>query len=295
MQERFLLNANYFDRHKLLLRAFRHIQIPTDMHKQEFSELVFVTGGRGTYRTGPGFTSYISTGDVLIVPAGGRHIYVETEDLEIVCFLFATLPLPLLDLHSLPSFRSLFGKSAAYYERAKKDYPIIHPPAEIFARLEKLLDDFLYVQNVKGGGMDCAKLGIFMALTGILCDCVEMEAGRIEKEIHSLEVNDMNAFMLGNIHRNISLQEMAEHCSMSVSTLLRHFKKTYGTTPVKYINKLRLELAAELLASTYLRVSEVADRCGFSSASHFILQFRRKYGITPDSFRDSAGKESQRE
>ncbi len=281
MKERFLQNDNYFDDSQLLLRAFRHIQVPTDLHRQEFAEVVFVMGGWGLYGSGRGTPVEISHGDILIVPPGGKHIYLEAEELDIVCLLFAKLPIPLLDLQNLPAFRELFGRPEEYYENHNREYPVIHPDGEVFRRLEGLLDAFLFVQQLGNG---CAKLGVFMSITGIICSCAAVESSTGIKEV-PWDMHQISTFISNNCHRNLSLEELAKKCSMSVSSLLRAFKKTFGTTPANYITCKRLEYAAMLLGNTSLRITEIADRCGFSTAAYFIARFKKKYGSAPGVFR----------
>ena len=53
----------------------------------------------------------------------------------------------------------------------------------------------------------------------------------------------------------------------------------------EYIRKKAIDMAAMLLRTTDLTVKEIADRCGFSSHSHFSAVFRAIHHITPGAFR----------
>ncbi len=63
------------------------------------------------------------------------------------------------------------------------------------------------------------------------------------------------------------------------------FRKYLGQTPNDYLNSYRLEKGMQLLKSTRLSVTEIAEECGFSSASYFTELFTRQKGCPPSKFR----------
>lgn len=63
------------------------------------------------------------------------------------------------------------------------------------------------------------------------------------------------------------------------------FKKYLGQTPNDYLNSFRLEKGMQLLKSTRMSVTEIADACGFSSASYFTELFTRQKGCPPTQYR----------
>ena len=66
------------------------------------------------------------------------------------------------------------------------------------------------------------------------------------------------------------------------------FKKNEGFSIHAYITSKRMELAKELLLSTDLSVSEISEKCGFSSASYFSECFMKNEHITPLNYRKNA-------
>jgi len=66
------------------------------------------------------------------------------------------------------------------------------------------------------------------------------------------------------------------------------FKKSEGVSIHSYITSKRMELAKEFLLSTDLSVSEISERCGFSSASYFSECFMKNEHITPLNYRKNA-------
>ena len=93
-----------------------------------------------------------------------------------------------------------------------------------------------------------------------------------------------------NFHRELSIQELADHVSFSPSYFYKIFKKTANTTPAEYIISVRLSNAKVLLLESDLTVAQIAERCGFRDASYFSYYFRKSFGITPSKYRSSKQK-----
>lgn len=82
-------------------------------------------------------------------------------------------------------------------------------------------------------------------------------------------------------------REVAQVLGVSVRTLSRAFEEA-GTTFAESLREMRLEHAAALLAEpelAHLGVAQVGHSCGFVSASHFVREYRRRWGITPGQAR----------
>ena len=88
-----------------------------------------------------------------------------------------------------------------------------------------------------------------------------------------------------NLFNPLSLEQLAFVCNMSLSTFKREFKRTFETTPAKYIKTRRLERAAVLLETTDRAVSAVAFDSGFQDVSTFSSVFGDQYGMSPTKFR----------
>ncbi|MFC4061225.1 GlxA family transcriptional regulator [Planomonospora corallina] len=84
-----------------------------------------------------------------------------------------------------------------------------------------------------------------------------------------------------------TLAELAAVANLSPRGLSRAFTATVGITPLEYRQRLRLELAARLLAETDLTVEAVAARCGFRDARHFRRLFTARYGVPPSASRQA--------
>ena len=83
--------------------------------------------------------------------------------------------------------------------------------------------------------------------------------------------------------------EMAKLAGLSERCFRQVFKETTGQSPKRFHEGLRLELGRQLLRAGPIKLAEVADRLGFSSAFHFSRAFKRKFGYAPSSARTRTG------
>jgi AraC-like DNA-binding protein len=82
-----------------------------------------------------------------------------------------------------------------------------------------------------------------------------------------------------------TVESLAESVNMSRSAFAKHFQDAFCKPPMKLVNQVRLERAAKLLSGSALPVEHVAQRCGFSSRSHFSKAFKNHTGLSPAEFR----------
>lgn len=88
---------------------------------------------------------------------------------------------------------------------------------------------------------------------------------------------------------SLSVRELAAMCGISEVHFRRMFAMVYHTSPLKFINSLRLHNAKQLLSYTKESVSDIAAKCGFSSAYYFGRVFKSNVGITPGEYRKMPG------
>ena len=82
--------------------------------------------------------------------------------------------------------------------------------------------------------------------------------------------------------RNCTVETIAQELCITSSQLRRKMNSITGIAPKKYIMKVRLEYARDLLHRNQgIKLVEIADQCGFSDLPHFIRLYKEAYGITP--------------
>jgi transcriptional regulator GlxA family with amidase domain len=93
------------------------------------------------------------------------------------------------------------------------------------------------------------------------------------------------AWLRGNLRAPLDVTKLAQRAGMSVRSLHRHCLEALDTTPAKLIEKLRVEQARTLLATTQLGTKTIAARCGFGSAPRMARAFERALGVAPRAYR----------
>lgn len=83
----------------------------------------------------------------------------------------------------------------------------------------------------------------------------------------------------------IDIAELSRLAGVSQQYLSRLFRTETGVSPVKYINRLRVKKAKELISGTHLNISEVAFQVGFDSLYYFSRVFKQYEGISPSTYK----------
>jgi AraC family transcriptional regulator len=102
-------------------------------------------------------------------------------------------------------------------------------------------------------------------------------------------LNAVVDYMHLHLQDDLDLAILARLANLSKFHFLRLFAQATGTTPHRYLVRLRLQRAATLLRDTRQSVQQVAEACGYRSQGHFAGAFRRQYGLTPTDFRRQGG------
>jgi AraC-like DNA-binding protein len=102
---------------------------------------------------------------------------------------------------------------------------------------------------------------------------------------HEPRFSEVKSFIKDNMHRDVSVSEMATIANLSRSHFTRLFTETEGLTPNTYLEDLRLKTATQLLRTGTMSVKETAFACGYYDVNYFCRVFKRRMGITPGEFR----------
>ena len=91
---------------------------------------------------------------------------------------------------------------------------------------------------------------------------------------------------------DFDIPELCKEVGIGRSLLYSKFKALTGMTPNNFVLNFRLKHAATLLRQySDLPISEVSDRCGFSSPVYFSRCFKNQYGCTPQTYQKKTGSE----
>lgn len=101
----------------------------------------------------------------------------------------------------------------------------------------------------------------------------------------SERLRSMVSFVHAHYMEDITVRDVADSAGISVRGCSRCFQRSLGTSPLAFLNKHRLRIAAQMLRNTNSSVLEISESCGFSSVSYFGKAFREMFGCTPLQYR----------
>ena len=139
----------------------------------------------------------------------------------------------------------------------------------------------------EGDGFEFAVRELLSRLVLLLFqNCPAAEKQPSEKALRDdRRIKAMLQYIQEHCGEELTLAKIAQSAAVSENECLRCFRTMIGTTPIRYVNQVRIQRAAELLASTDRRVSDIGGACGFQEMSYFARTFRGLKGCTPKEYR----------
>lgn len=90
--------------------------------------------------------------------------------------------------------------------------------------------------------------------------------------------------IIANMAEPPSLPELSKEIGLSLKRLKEGFKQIYGDSVYSFLFDYKMEYARRLLESGQYNVNEIGLKIGYSTSSHFIAAFKKKYGTTPKKY-----------
>jgi AraC family transcriptional regulator len=114
---------------------------------------------------------------------------------------------------------------------------------------------------------------------------VKKSAPQFRGGLSSRQMRRATELLEAHLDGNITLQEVAAACELSVSHFARAFRQTFHRPPHKWLTERRVDRARDLMTNSRLSIADIATRCGFADQSALNRSFKRIYGITPGIWR----------
>ena len=190
--------------------------------------------------------------------------------------------------NSLLPFKTKFVKFSAEGKigellKSSPHYFKSHRPFET----EKMLDELiaLYQSEDSDGVLLSGRLLVF--ISSVISDSKLSSVSDAKNDA----VKKAKKYMSEHMGEPIALSDIAEAANLSPNYFHTLFVSVEGVTPREYLTECRLKTACELLSTTSLPVSEIAEGCGFCNQQYLSLLFKKKYGISPVGYRKSSGQD----
>lgn len=225
----------------------------------------------------------VHVGRVLVSKPGSEHVARHIDDQPDICSVF--------------DFKEEFYKSLR--EHYRYELPWFFENNDIHSLLLKCSPELDYLHEmilkltVPGNGSQLQVDDLVLRMI----DRVMRTLGNVEslepvpaglKKFHLTTIEKAKNYLLANFDKNIGLQQLAEHCCVSLFHFSRIFKSVMKITPHQYLSEIRLNHARILLENTKYPVTQIALQCGFNSVEHFATAYKQRFDSTPSNSR-SAG------
>ncbi|OZG73299.1 AraC family transcriptional regulator [Hahella sp. CCB-MM4] len=180
----------------------------------------------------------------------------------------------------LPELRTL----EPMLERARLGVEFYGP--RIIKQAQTLFDQLSSTRGLK-------RLLHFMTLMELLASTDEYRT--LSSELHQPLIDKSNLdwlnkavdYILEHYEGEISLEEVASHMEVSPTYFSKQFKRASGHRFVDFVNRLRVNKAAELLTHSHLPITDICFEVGYNNIANFNRRFLEIKGITPSDYRKS--------
>ncbi|MEZ0453173.1 AraC family transcriptional regulator [Sphingobacterium thalpophilum] len=109
----------------------------------------------------------------------------------------------------------------------------------------------------------------------------------ILSQLFSPDTYSFKQIIEANLFAQLTIEQLAAHCNLSISSFKREFARLYQDTPANYIKHKKLQKAADLLVFSEKRITDIAFECGFNDLATFTKNFTDAYHIHPTGYRQA--------
>lgn len=250
-------------------------------HTHEDHEINVVVSGMCRYvyeYKGVTYTTPAAMGQILAIPGGVSHI-VEVEREAVVRGFWLHPDIFRLLTRDVPG-----DAAAARFAASDAAPPRLSHDAGLFWTLQRLFEQTQgeYARSDLRQEAGLRALASLAALA--LLRLYETPAGTLDHPTHE-RVLAVRAWMDRNFLEPVTLTELADRASLSVSQFSGIFRRLSGVPPKSYLLGLRLNQATSLLTTNDLPITQVALSAGFDRLNHFNDIFRQRYAMSPTQYR----------
>lgn len=124
----------------------------------------------------------------------------------------------------------------------------------------------------------------------------DVQAGEYQEERRYFSKNQvqvvkqMQAYMVSNLQRHYTLQELSKKFDIPLTSMKVCFKCVYGCSIYSYMKSYRMQAATILLRDTFDSITQIAGKMGYDNPSKFSEVFKKEFGEIPSEFRKKLSK-----
>ncbi|ADV42703.1 AraC family transcriptional regulator [Bacteroides helcogenes] len=246
-------------------------------HEQSTWELSYILVGSGVRLIG-GTKEPFQSGEVVLIPPGIPHCWCfgnnVTDTRGRIANITVTFGTDFLD-----NCATVFPELCGHIEELKKKSDAVKFGKGKAAVIAGILEN---MRDLDDSGRVAPMINLLLLLAGNGMESVVGRHQKIDKEKNRL--NQIQVYVVCNVKRDITLDDVARHVGMNRASFCVFFKKVTGKTFVTYLNEYRVEMACRLLKLKKMSVSEICYQVGFNNVPYFNRVFKRLKGISPGEY-----------
>lgn len=234
--------------------------IETGLHQHKKSQLLYAEGG------------------IVHVFINDKHCYLPAR-----CFMWIPSNVP----HSILTYSKNCSLYNFFFKEEDNENDFYNETNIYFAN-DLLREMFLFTSKWSGiiSEKDKAKYNFIKAIKYIL---PEMETNKLPITIQhpfpkDKKLIEIGKFLMENIDKNYTIDEIASLYGMSTRTLSRKFKESLGMNYVRFLRSLRISKSFELIAENQYNMYEIAMMIGYNSLSAYSNIFYKIVGVRPTEY-----------
>lgn len=215
----------------------------------------------------------MSKEDILLINPG---INYEIMDIEDVLYGIATFSMKFLG-------EILRSRNTIFYCNSVVD------ESHSYQDLRNLFYELMVEYTSRAHQSSCYMNSLLLRVLDCLVENYQVSSNGLKKKEseNDLRMREIMQYILANLNREISLNDLANQMYVSASTLSRIFKKETGVYFADYVMQLRVKNALELLKYTQQNMTHIAMVSGFTNSASFNRAFKKVMGITPSEYRET--------
>jgi AraC-like DNA-binding protein len=147
------------------------------------------------------------------------------------------------------------------------------------------IDDFEQTNSIMASPMTVASFEQFIISELLLCHPHNYTKAlqQLNRSIAPRDLKRAIEYMHANLEAPLTIERIAATAGVAGQTLFKHFRDTYGISPMRYVRNLRFERAHQdlLKAGAESKITEIALRWGFAHLGRFAVEYRERFGESP--------------
>ncbi|MGF7030876.1 AraC family L-rhamnose operon regulatory protein RhaS [Paenibacillus mucilaginosus] len=258
----------------------------TNLHQHEdFTELVIVLNGNATHVVNSE-TYFIKKGDVFVINEATPHAYNNPHEFKICNIMFRPEILRSVgpDLKTSNGFQALFVLEP-FYRNIHSFHSRLSLSIPSMEHVSSVISVMINEYNDKLQGFQTLIISRFMELVVYLSRQYDSQESGTDSNL--MHLANALSYIEDHYLEPLTLEEIAARSNISVRHLNRIFQSYYQTTPISYLQRLRLERARTLLRQCGLPIMNISYECGFNDSNYFTRQFTKVYGLSPRAYRQN--------